>query len=65
MRKPKTKRISVTVDVTIPAEMTIGETDKWVEGCFPRSTNARCNEQRSAQGESCVVCGYVRCACPR
>lgn len=43
--KPKTKRVAVTVNISIPAEMTIGETDKWVERCFPRSAHAICMER--------------------
>jgi DNA modification methylase len=47
VKKPKTKRIAITVYVNIPEEMTIGETDNWVEGCFPRSARAMCGDQRA------------------
>lgn len=49
MKKPKFKRITVLVEISLPAEMTIEETDKWVEGCFPRSAKAVCHEQRLVQ----------------
>jgi hypothetical protein len=61
MRKPKVKRITVSIDIDIPVEMNIGETDKWVEGCFPVSARAQCNEQRAALSflspTCCTRCG--------
>jgi hypothetical protein len=51
MRQRAMKRVTVSVDVDIPAAMTIGATEKWVQGRFPKGAHARCHEQRMYRPE--------------
>jgi hypothetical protein len=46
-KKTKFKRITVSVDVSIPDEWTIRQTEKWVEERL--GPGAQCNEQRLAK----------------
>jgi hypothetical protein len=46
VKKPKTKRIAITIYVDVPEAMTIGETENFVEGFFPRHLRAMGGEQR-------------------
>lgn len=47
----KTKRITVTVEVDVPVEWTIGETDRLVESVFPKTVKPACLEQRTARSD--------------
>lgn len=40
------KRIAVTVEIDVPDAWTVGETDDWVTGLFPKTARAECGEQR-------------------
>jgi hypothetical protein len=46
-----TKRIRVSVDISIPDDWTIGQTAQWMESLLI-GYDAEVNEQRSVKGES-------------